>query len=95
MALLIAPDQDLVWRQKVQLTPMALALQTDLFFAAALQVVFVLSLLPADPPNMVMSVNGQVQTQVLDYTIAGAVLTWLDTDFVLDAGDEVIFFYEV
>lgn len=75
--------------------PGAGAFQTDLTIASAGQTSFPLSMIPSNPANMRMSVNGQIATQGLDYTIAFAVVTWLNTDYVMSAGDEVLFYYEV
>ena len=68
--------------------------QTDIYIATNGQTVFPLSMLPAAPVNLVFSVNGQVATPGLDYTEALGVVTWLNTDFMLQFGDEVVAYYE-
>jgi hypothetical protein len=91
-----APDQDLIWRLKANFGPSTPAVfQTDTIIALGLQVLFALSMLPSAPANLIMTINGQTQTQGLDYTVAGAVVTWLNTEFLMGTGDEVIFNYEV
>lgn len=75
--------------------PGTVTFQTDTFIAGALQVLFFLTMIPLSPADMRMSVNGQIETQGLDYTIAGQVVAWISSDFGLSAGDQVIFYYEV
>ncbi len=69
--------------------------QTDVVIAGAGQTNFPLSMLPFESQNVRMSVNGQLATPGIDYTCVLNVVTWLNTDYSMSAGDEVVFFYEV
>ena len=66
----------------------------DNIVAIGAQILFNLSATPAQPTAVLMSVNGQLQTYTADYTVAGAVLTFLATDFSLQTGDSVTVVYQ-
>ena len=68
--------------------------QTDEFVAAAAQTFFVLSFLPIDIPNMEVFVNGVRYNLGSSYTVAALILTWLNSPFVMSAGDNVIVTYQ-
>lgn len=68
--------------------------QTDVF--AGPGPAFVLSALPVEPANIVFRVNGASYRQTPGvWTLAGVTATWANVLFTLDAGDEVILYYEV
>jgi len=69
--------------------------KTDEFVATAGQTVFTLTLLPNDPANVVLAVNGFVYTNDVDFTIVGNIVTWLAVDFALGVGDQIRVDYEV
>lgn len=58
------------------------------------QTVFPLQKTPTDPAAILLSVNGALQTYGEDFTVTGATLTWLNTNFALSAGDSLIAVYE-
>jgi hypothetical protein len=62
----------------------------DEYTATAGQTVFTLSDTPASLATFSMYVNGIIYDDVTDYTISGTTLTWLDTGFVLEAGDKIL-----
>ena len=45
------------------------------------------------PSRVQMYVNGVLYVYTTDFTVVGSTATWLDTDFVLLAGDTVTFIY--
>lgn len=57
------------------------------------QTVFPLATRPAMPSRVQMYVNGVLYVYTTDFTVVGSTATWLDTDFVLLAGDTVTFIY--
>jgi hypothetical protein len=65
----------------------------DKIVATALQTSFALSQTPKTATEVAMFVNGIRYNYTTDYTIAGVTLTWLDTDFTMDAGDVVTLVY--
>ncbi len=65
----------------------------DEFTATAGQVTFVLSSTPLDVDSVSVIVNGVHYDDDADWTISGTTVTWLDTVFVMDAGDKVIIRY--
>ena len=67
--------------------------QTDLFIATASQTVFVLSETPVDSTDVKMSVNGHFERITEDYTVSGTTLTWLNNNFILEAGDRIEIHY--
>ncbi len=69
------------------------ALQNEQFVAALNQTVFNLASAPTSA--VLMTVNGVAYEDVVDFTVAGNVVTWLNTDFHMAAGDAVQFFYLV
>jgi len=46
-----------------------------------------------DPDSIRLEVNGVVATETTDYTYATGVITWLDTEYTLDANDKVVVIY--
>lgn len=66
----------------------------DVFTPAPAQTVFVLSSAPSDPSQTMLFVNNVKYLITTDFTVSGSTLTWLDTEFALDASDvvEVIYF---
>lgn len=71
----------------------ASAMRNDQFTATAGQTVFNLSVVPTSA--VIMTVNGVVYDNFADFGVVGAVVTWTDAAFVLQAGDDVQFFYVV
>lgn len=65
----------------------------DEFEAQALQTVFTLSKTPVNNDTLSLCINGVRYDDEDEYTVVGTTLTWLDTPFVLDAGDEVVVRY--
>lgn len=57
------------------------------------QTVFALSTIPENVNISILTVNGQKQTYGVDYTIAGTVLTWLNTSFTLSTSDRMEIYY--
>lgn len=57
------------------------------------QVNFILSQVPTQSTSIIMIVNGIKQTQVVDYTISGKLITFLNTDFTLKTTDIIDFYY--
>lgn len=68
-------------------------LQVNTITATAGQTDFVTSLPPGSA--VMMFVNGVQYQLATDFTVAGSNVTWLDTDFVLDDGDQVQLVYDV
>jgi hypothetical protein len=67
----------------------------DTFTALASQTIFNLSGLPSDVTDVEVHVNGVEYNFGINYTVVGAVATWLDVPFVLSAGDIIVFRYFV
>jgi len=61
--------------------------KTDTRIASVGQTEFSLSLLPVDPADVTLVVNGLTTTNNVDFTIAGKTLTWLETEYALVDGD--------
>ena len=57
------------------------------------QTVFNLSMTPENVNLTQLMINGQKQTYGIDYTIAGTVLTWLNTSFRLATTDRMEIYY--
>lgn len=57
------------------------------------QTAFVLPSSPLQPNLTRMYVNGSVQQYGIDYTVTGAALNWISTDFQLSPQDEIIIYY--
>lgn len=68
--------------------------QEDEFAAGALQTAFTLSRTFKVGGLSVLFVNGVGFAEGTDYTISGNTLTWLDTDFTLAVGDDIVIKYE-
>lgn len=67
----------------------------DEFSPTTGQVSFVLSQAPTDPTSLFFVVNGVDYDDVSDFTVSGATVTWLDTDFSFRAGtDKVLIRYQ-
>ena len=65
------------------------------FIATPAQTVFALSFAFVGVGGLaILHVNGFVYAKDTDFTISGTTLTWLDTSFVLDAGDCVTCFFQ-
>jgi len=64
--------------------------QEDEFIATAAQITFILSQAPRDPESFGLYVNGVLINDVVNYTLSGVTVTWLNILFVMGAGDEVI-----
>lgn len=67
---------------------------TDNFTPALNQILFVLSTAPIDPANIILSINGIIYQQALDYTVAGVNITWLNTLFHLNPLDTIQVYYQ-
>ena len=65
----------------------------DEFTATNGQVTFILSSAPADNSSVTLYVNGVMYDDVDDYTVSGTTITWLNTPFSMDAGDEILVRY--
>lgn len=61
----------------------------DTFVATAGQTVFTLSAVPVDIESFQLTING-VKYENDQYTLLGNVVTWLNIEFFLDAGDTVL-----
>jgi hypothetical protein len=70
-----------------------LVVQEDEFTATAGQTLFTLRYVPRSTESLRVEINGVGCDDVADYTINGKNITWLDTKFVLDAGDKIIVRY--
>jgi hypothetical protein len=68
--------------------------QTDEFTASASQTAFTLTKTPVDSNDVRMRINGVDYDNGVDYTVSGTSVTWTDTAFVLDNGDDVEFDYD-
>lgn len=69
--------------------------ETEVFVATLNQTSFALSSTPVDVNDVSVVVNGAAQTPGADFSVSGTTLTWLDTNFQLDAGDQVVVSYNV
>jgi len=69
------------------------ALQNEQFVSTLNQTVFNLASVPTSA--VIMMVDGLGYEDGVDYTVAGNVVTWLNTDFTLVAGQAVQMFYLV
>tara|TARA_Y100000310_G_scaffold313881_1_gene362752 strand:- start:87 stop:464 length:378 start_codon:yes stop_codon:yes gene_type:complete len=58
------------------------------------QVSFILTSAPVDPDSFSLHVNGVVYDDVVDYTVSGVTLTWLNTLFSLDGSDKLLARYQ-
>jgi hypothetical protein len=54
------------------------------------QITFILSQAPSDANSFSLLVNGVLADDVVDYTVSGTNLTWLNNLFVLDTGDKLL-----
>jgi len=68
--------------------------QEDEFSATPAQTVFALSQSFAPGGMSIVTVNGVRYSDGTDYTIVGTTFTWLNTPFVLVAGDCVVVTFE-
>lgn len=69
-------------------------LQTDTIAVSSNgQVFFSLTKTPVDSADVKMTVNGQNQTNGVDYTVIGQSVTWQNASFTLEIDDEVAFTY--
>jgi hypothetical protein len=66
----------------------------DEFSPTPAQVTFILSQAPTDSESIVFVVNGVIADDVVDYTVSGQTVTWLNTNFVMEAGDVVAIRYQ-
>ena len=66
----------------------------DEFTASAAQTIFTLS--QTFQPNglSVFSVNGVSYAEGTDYNIGGTTATWLNNDFIMEAGDKIVVKYQ-
>lgn len=64
--------------------------EEDEFTATGGQTVFALSRAPTDANSFTLTVGPLTYDDTTDYTVAGTVLTWLDTDYALKAGDKLL-----
>ncbi len=71
-------------------TQIGAAWREDEFVAAASQVTFILSQAPSDLDSFTLYVNGVAYDDADDYTVSGTTLTWLNTLFIMDAGDKLL-----
>ncbi len=58
------------------------------------QVTFILTSTPTDPSSVIFMVNGIVADDVIDFTVSGTTVTWLNNLFVLDTSDKVLIKYQ-
>lgn len=65
----------------------------DEFAPTAGQISFVLSSAPSDPDSVFVFVNGVVYDDSDDFTVSGQTVTWSNTLFLMELGDEVIIKY--
>jgi hypothetical protein len=65
----------------------------DEFTATSSQSTFALSRTPSDNQSVFFVVNGVIYDDQHDYTISGSTVTWLNTLFFMQAGDDVIIKY--
>lgn len=65
----------------------------DEFVATLAQVTFILSQAPRDLDSLQVLVNGILYDDIVDYTLSGTTLTWLNTPFAMDAGEQVLIRY--
>lgn len=66
----------------------------DEFTATPAQVTFILSQAPIDAVSLTFHVNGVLYDDVTDFSISGTTITWLDTAFVMSAGDKIHIRYQ-
>lgn len=59
------------------------------------QTAFTLDLPPVDPNDVIMYINGYAYDLNLDYTVSGTLVTWLNSGFTLEQGDDVKFTYSI
>jgi hypothetical protein len=69
------------------------ALQNEQFIPVDDQTVFNLASVPTSA--VIFTVNGVAYEDTVDFTVVGNVVTWLDTDFQIKAGDAVQVYYLV
>jgi hypothetical protein len=62
----------------------------DEFTPTQSQVTFILSVGPSDTDSLTVYINGVAYDDVIDYTISGTTLTWLNNLFTLDPGDKLL-----
>lgn len=67
--------------------------QVDYFTATAAQTAFTSSATPKDATDAAFFVNGIRYKYTTDFTFVGTAVTWLNTDFALQAGDIVTLEY--
>lgn len=66
----------------------------DEFIATLGQITFILSQAPIDSVSLTVGVNGLKYDDTSDFTVSGTTVTWLNTLFSMDAGDQVIIRYK-
>jgi len=66
--------------------------QQDQFTVLPAQTTFALSYVP-QPNSLLLSVNGVLYLPGVDYTLSTAVVTWVSSQFALQAGDVVFAHY--
>ncbi len=104
MKVLTLPDQQdsvAVWPangtaavilQAENIIPGGATLQVNTITATDGQTEFLTSLPPGSA--VMMFVNGVQYQQPVDFTVSGSDVTWLETDFALQAGDQVQLVYD-
>lgn len=65
----------------------------DEFTPTAGQVTFILSAPPKDQASIQFFVNGVLTDDVVDYTVSGQTITWLNTHYSMEITDKVIVRY--
>ena len=66
----------------------------DEFIATLGQVTFILTQAPLDSVSLTVTVNGVTYDDTSDYTVSGTTVTWLNTLFSMDVGDQVLIRYK-
>lgn len=81
--------------EQIQVTALGIGStpHAETFFPIDNQTVFNLAAVPAVPTAVAMFVDGWRYTYGIDFTEALGVVTWLDTDFTMQAGMTVIIAY--
>jgi hypothetical protein len=69
--------------------------QQDEFTATAAQTAFPLSKQYAAQSLSVVTVNSVAYAEGLDYTISTTQVTWLNNDFIMEAGDRLVVKYQI
>ena len=78
-----------IWSKEVEGPANHLPWVEDKFIATQGQIAFIISAVPTDAISFTLLVNGVFYDNPADYTVAGTTVAWLQTEFVLSAGDEL------